>query len=104
MTRQGTAVQHKDVGPLDRNFEKLVNETLELWHVPGVSVAVIDGENTWTKVSPFFELFPIILTTFVGLWHRLLPFHTRDFVNTFLRRQHNKSIYSSHYVIPSRRQ
>jgi hypothetical protein len=86
MTRQGTAVQHEDDGPLDRNFEKLANETLELWHVPGVSVAVVDGENTWTKVPPFFELFLIILTTFVGLRHRLLPFHNRDSVNTFLRR------------------
>ncbi len=40
-----------DDGPLDKNFEKLVTETLELWHVPGVSIAVVDGENTYAKVS-----------------------------------------------------
>jgi hypothetical protein len=37
--------------PLDHNFEKLVLDALELWHVPGVSVAVVDGDNTWSKMS-----------------------------------------------------
>lgn len=37
-------------GPLDQNFEKLVYDTSELWHVPGVSVAVVDGKHTWAKV------------------------------------------------------
>lgn len=36
---------------LDERFEKLVQETLNRWHVPGVSVAVVDGDNTWAKVS-----------------------------------------------------
>ena len=39
-------------GSLDKRFEKLVTETLELWHVPGVSVAVVDGENTYAQVRP----------------------------------------------------
>lgn len=37
-------------GPLDTNFEKFVKDHLDLWHVPGVSVAVVDGENIWTAV------------------------------------------------------
>lgn len=49
-TKKRMAVQSKQDGPLDEDFEKLVKETLELWHVPGVSVAVVDGDNTWTKV------------------------------------------------------
>jgi CubicO group peptidase (beta-lactamase class C family) len=35
---------------LDERFEKLVQESLERWHVPGVSVAVVDGDNTWAMV------------------------------------------------------
>jgi hypothetical protein len=37
-------------GPFNADFEKLVNETLELWYVPGISIAVIDGEDTWAQV------------------------------------------------------
>lgn len=36
--------------PLNEEFENLVAETLEKWHVPGMSIAVVDGENTWAKV------------------------------------------------------
>ncbi|KUJ14891.1 putative penicillin-binding protein [Mollisia scopiformis] len=36
-------------GPLDKKFENLVEETLELWHVPGISLAVVDGEKTFAK-------------------------------------------------------
>ncbi|TVY34820.1 Protein flp, partial [Lachnellula subtilissima] len=28
-----------------------VKDTLELWHVPGVSIAVVDGNDTWAEVS-----------------------------------------------------
>ena len=44
-------MQSDESGPLDRKFDQLVKETLELWHVPGVSVAVVEGENTWAKVT-----------------------------------------------------
>jgi CubicO group peptidase (beta-lactamase class C family) len=37
-------------GPLDDEFDKLVNDLLAKWHAPGIAVAVIDGEKTWTKV------------------------------------------------------
>ena len=75
MTRRPITAQQNDDGPLDQEFEKLVNETMELWHVPGVAVAVIDGENTWAKVPLFFEGCPIILNTFsraTALPHSLL--------------------------------
>ncbi|KAH8700965.1 beta-lactamase/transpeptidase-like protein [Talaromyces proteolyticus] len=35
--------------PLNEEFEKLVQKTLDLWHVPGIAVAVVDGDNTWAQ-------------------------------------------------------
>ena len=49
-------------GPLDRNFEKLAKEILKVWHVPGVAVSVVDGENIWTKVYLICDCRILILT------------------------------------------
>lgn len=35
--------------PLDNKFEQLVHSTLEKWHVPGMSIAVVEGDNTWSE-------------------------------------------------------
>ncbi|RYP15144.1 hypothetical protein DL765_005883 [Monosporascus sp. GIB2] len=35
--------------PLDENFGKTVRKALEKWHVPGLSIAVIDGDDTWAE-------------------------------------------------------
>lgn len=32
-------------------YDKLINESLERWHVPGISIAVVDGDSTYSKVS-----------------------------------------------------
>lgn len=40
--------------PLDDVFEDLVNETMSFWHVPGMSIAVIDGNDTWAEVKESF--------------------------------------------------
>ena len=37
-------------GPFDEEFEKLANETLGLWKTPGLSIAVVDGDDTWAQV------------------------------------------------------
>jgi hypothetical protein len=37
--------------PLNENFKRLVSETLEKWHIQGVSVAVVDGDDTWAEVN-----------------------------------------------------
>jgi hypothetical protein len=37
--------------PLNEDFERLVHETLELWHVPGVAIGVVDGDLEWSQVS-----------------------------------------------------
>lgn len=38
-------------GPLNAKFRSLVNESLQSWHVPGLSIAVIDGDDVWAEVS-----------------------------------------------------
>lgn len=48
-------------GPLDKEIEKLVIETLDFWHVPGISVAVVDGNNTYAKVSFLRLMLPILI-------------------------------------------
>ncbi|KAI2469640.1 beta-lactamase/transpeptidase-like protein [Annulohypoxylon bovei var. microspora] len=35
--------------PLDDGFGAFVRDALERWHVPGMAVAVVDGEETWTN-------------------------------------------------------
>lgn len=40
----------QEQSPFDDEFEALVTETLAAWHVPGVAVAVLDGDATWTEV------------------------------------------------------
>lgn len=37
--------------PLNAEFEKFVHETLQKWHVPGMAIAVVDGEQIWAEVS-----------------------------------------------------
>ena len=37
--------------PLTEDFRKLVVETLDEWHIPGLSIAVIDGDDIWTEVN-----------------------------------------------------
>ena len=44
------ALKSGPVGPLDAEFAQLVNETLHLWHVPGLAIAVIDGDDVWAEV------------------------------------------------------
>jgi len=36
----------RKTGPFDAEFEKLVNETLAFWKTPGLSIAVVDGDDT----------------------------------------------------------
>ena len=40
--------------PFTPSFDSLVNSSLERWHAPGLAVAVIDGEKTYSKVGDLF--------------------------------------------------
>lgn len=52
-------------GKFTPEFDSLVAETIKRWNVPGLSVAVIEGDSTCTQVSinaPHLNtLLPIIL-------------------------------------------
>jgi hypothetical protein len=37
--------------PFTEDFEGRVNRTLERWHVPGMSIGVVDDDHTWTEVA-----------------------------------------------------
>ena len=39
-----------DTSLFTTDFDKLVAETLAHWHTPGVSIAVVDGDQTFSKV------------------------------------------------------
>lgn len=32
-------------------LEEYIEDVMERWHTPGMAVAIIKGESTWTKVS-----------------------------------------------------
>jgi hypothetical protein len=103
MTNKGrTFAQHDEDGLLDKNFEKLVEEMLQVWHVPGVSVAVVDGGNTWFKVHPVYRSPILILTAPLGLWCCLVPFDTRDSLHAFLYWKYDKSIHGSYHGLSCR--
>ena len=38
------------ISPFTANFDKLVSQELDHWHTPGLAIAVIDGEDTFSKV------------------------------------------------------
>jgi hypothetical protein len=42
------------VSPFDADFAKLVEITRSKWHLPGVSLAVVDGDETFAEVFIFF--------------------------------------------------
>ena len=37
--------------PLDSNFDNLVQNVLDHWHVPGLAIAVVHREDTHAKVA-----------------------------------------------------
>ncbi|KAI1411142.1 beta-lactamase/transpeptidase-like protein [Hypoxylon sp. FL1857] len=46
---KGETEAERRESPLDDDFEAFVREALDRWHVPGVAVAVVDGEDTWAE-------------------------------------------------------
>ena len=45
--------QHES--PFSHFFDELVSYNLDYWHVPGISIAVVDGNETHSKVSFAFS-------------------------------------------------
>jgi hypothetical protein len=42
-------------GPLDHVFEEFVNQTLDLWKVPGVAIASVDGTHVYHEVRSYIS-------------------------------------------------
>ena len=38
--------------PFTSCFDELVSRNLGHWHVPGISITVVDGDETFSKVCP----------------------------------------------------
>lgn len=51
LATQQSILKDGKAGPLDERFAHLVDETLGLWQVPGLSLAVIDGDDVFSGVS-----------------------------------------------------
>ena len=37
--------------PLNEDFDKFVHQNLDYWHVPGISIALVDNNETFSKVQ-----------------------------------------------------
>ncbi|KAI4275942.1 MAG: hypothetical protein L6R35_006249, partial [Caloplaca aegaea] len=42
-------VEEKTVSPFTQEVDEDVTELLDQWHIPGLSIAVIDGRDTFSK-------------------------------------------------------
>lgn len=52
----------KGKSPFTDDFRKHVDELLEKWHVPGMAIGVVDGNNIWTEVRPTEPIYSGSLT------------------------------------------
>lgn len=53
--------------PFTNEYAEHVGELLEKWHVPGVAVGIVDGDDIWTEVSHWAH---DLLRD--GMWRRFL--------------------------------
>lgn len=102
MIRENPLSLDNEDGPLDENFERIVRDQLGLWHVPGVSVAVVDGENTWAKACLISSFCTPILILPLGIWYFLLAVYSCEPINAFLRGKHNQGVYGRYHVFARR--
>lgn len=70
-TAQVPLINHSSQpSPLNDDFEKVVNSTLDHFRTPGLAIAVVRGNETFVKVSSSVaSAMPVLLTT-TGLWGR----------------------------------
>lgn len=83
--------------PLNASFEKSVYSALQKWHVPGVAIGVVDGDQTWAEVFASYicsnNHISILTLTLKGIRNIILPFYSSHSLNFVLRRQHHQSFY-----------
>lgn len=90
----GDGKQHASkTSPLNEDFEKLVHETLDKWHIQGVAVAVIDGDETWAEVISSLHKFCAFTKKLIGIWNRSLARCPRPPFDLVLHRQHDQILH-----------
>lgn len=47
---QQIPVKEHNASPCTAHFDKLVAQLLHRWHTPGLAIAVVDGQDTFSKV------------------------------------------------------
>ena len=52
---QQIPVKENIASPFTAHFDKLVAQSLHRWHTPGLAIAVIDGQDTFSKVRCHFS-------------------------------------------------
>ena len=50
LAAQQIPVKDQSASPFTAHFDKLVAQSLHRWHTPGLAIAVIDGQDTFSKV------------------------------------------------------
>ena len=98
--------QHSST-PLSNDFDNLVLNTLNHLHVPGLSIAIIDGNQTFAKVinqSPRTSRTYHSNSQLPGLRHRYLSIHTSHTRDIILHRLHHQIFHWRRSLPPDRLQ
>ena len=103
LSQQRLQTTSEDKPPFDSDFNAFVEATLLEWHVPGLSIAVVDNGKTVSKVlfslshSRFFHFSPIIFTVRMlsreGLRVLDSTKHNGNGRYAVFHRQHNESVH-----------
>lgn len=99
---QSPILDSESSSPLNAKFDSFVQETLADWHIPGLAIAVIDGNSTYSKARAS-ECCERMLTD-LGVWHCYLSRHRRHARYSLLRSKHYQSLHLSGPILLSRRQ
>jgi hypothetical protein len=90
--------------PLNGDFEKLVRETLDKWHIQGIAVAVVDGDETWAEVPLLCHVLVAPFTKkLTGIWNRSLARCPRSSFYLVLHWQYDQILHCCGGLVISRR-
>jgi hypothetical protein len=96
---QSPILDSESSSPLNAKFDSLVKETLADWHIPGVAIAVIDGNKTYSKVCAPQVCKRMLID--LGIWYCYLSRHCRHTRYSLLRRKHDQSLHLSSPILLS---
>lgn len=79
------------------DFDAFVEDLLQYWHVPGLSLAVIEGDKVYSKVTLSISVTCQVQEAedYKGLWIRQSSGRQSNIRHSILHWQHNESFYRS---------